>query len=231
MKLTVGPLPPAVYWRRRAVVLAGVLAIVLLLVYSCGGSGSDANPTSDDAKTKGSPTPSGITYPSEEPQASDDPDASPPGSGDSSGGEGSSSGGSVSVDDAPQCADSELSVAAQPARRETPEGARLKVTLVFTNISDRPCKRDIGADEQEVRLLDGDKRLWSSDDCRPQQGSQVEVLYPDRPVRRFWVTWDGKSSAPKCEGDRKVVDAGMYELVARLGAITSQPVKLKVVAS
>lgn len=230
MKLTVGPLPPAVYWRRRAVVLGGLLAIVLLLVYSCGGSGSDANPTSD-AKTKGSPSPSGITYPSEEPESSDDPDASPPASGHSSGGDGSSSGGSVSVDDAPQCEDSELSVVAKPSRRETPEGARLKITLIFTNISDRACKRDIGADEQEVKLLDGEKRLWSSDDCRPQQGSQVEVLYPDRPVQRFWVTWDGKTSAPKCEGDRTVVDAGTYELVARLGAIKSQPVKLKVVSS
>ena len=38
MNLTVGPLPPAVYWRRRALV-AGVLVLLILVVaYSCGGS-------------------------------------------------------------------------------------------------------------------------------------------------------------------------------------------------
>src|SRR5262249_25583714 len=38
MRLTVGPLPAAVYWRRRAAVLGGLLVIVLLIVYSCAGS-------------------------------------------------------------------------------------------------------------------------------------------------------------------------------------------------
>ena len=36
----VGPLPPAVYWRRRALVLAGPLA-ALLLLRSCGGGGDE----------------------------------------------------------------------------------------------------------------------------------------------------------------------------------------------
>jgi len=37
MNLTVGPLAPAVYWRRRAFVAGALLVVVLLLVYSCGG--------------------------------------------------------------------------------------------------------------------------------------------------------------------------------------------------
>src|SRR5262245_46608252 len=39
MNLTVGPLPPAVYWRRRAIVAAGLLAIILPIAFSCGGPG------------------------------------------------------------------------------------------------------------------------------------------------------------------------------------------------
>ena len=37
MRLTVGPLPSAVYWRRRAVVLGALLLLVIVLVYSCSG--------------------------------------------------------------------------------------------------------------------------------------------------------------------------------------------------
>ena len=35
MRLVVGPLPASVYWRRRVMVLAGVLLGVLIVVYSC----------------------------------------------------------------------------------------------------------------------------------------------------------------------------------------------------
>src|SRR5262245_57035522 len=38
MKLTVGPLAPAVYWRRRAVVLGALLFVVIVIAYSCSGS-------------------------------------------------------------------------------------------------------------------------------------------------------------------------------------------------
>ena len=38
MNLTVGPHPPAVYWRRRALVAGGLLLLILLVVWSCGGS-------------------------------------------------------------------------------------------------------------------------------------------------------------------------------------------------
>ncbi|HEX7744092.1 MAG TPA: hypothetical protein VF462_02355, partial [Micromonosporaceae bacterium] len=54
MRLTVGPLPPAVYWRRRAVVLGAILLFVLVLMYSCLGSGRQpTEPTA--AAQRGSP--------------------------------------------------------------------------------------------------------------------------------------------------------------------------------
>jgi hypothetical protein len=230
MKLTVGPLPAAVYWRRRAVVLAGVLIVVLLTIYSCG-TGSDPNPAGKDAKRSASPSP--VIYPSddassEEPPAdSGDPGVPADGSGPGAGsGSGSGSGSSTN---APPCADSDIAIVPKPAHTETPEGARLRINLEITNVSERACKRDIGADQQEVRLMRDDTRIWSSDDCHPQTGSQVEVLSPDETIQRFWVTWDGKTSAPKCEGTRKVVQEGSYDIVARLGNVVSKPVNLKVV--
>ena len=60
MNLTVGPLPPAVYWRRRALV-AGVLVLLILVVaYSCGGSsgsGATGPRSSANTPTTSSPTP------------------------------------------------------------------------------------------------------------------------------------------------------------------------------
>ncbi|MGC1213053.1 MAG: hypothetical protein WA890_17525, partial [Micromonospora sp.] len=45
MRLTVGPLPPAVYWRRRAVVLGAGLLFLIVLLYSCSGSGHNTGGT------------------------------------------------------------------------------------------------------------------------------------------------------------------------------------------
>src|SRR6266576_1376401 len=55
MNLTVGPLPPAVYWRRRALVAGGLLLLVLLVAYSCGGS-SGSGSTGQHASRNTAPT-------------------------------------------------------------------------------------------------------------------------------------------------------------------------------
>src|SRR4051812_40387555 len=49
MRATVGPLPSAVYWRRRAVVLGAVLLSIIVLFVSC--TGGDKN----DQRGKGGP--------------------------------------------------------------------------------------------------------------------------------------------------------------------------------
>jgi hypothetical protein len=141
-------------------------------------------------------------------------------------------GGDVDSDgDVPTCANGDLKIVPKPADTQTPEGARLRIELVISNTSDRPCERDIGADQQEIRLMRGDERIWSSDHCNPERGSYVEVLQPDQPIDRFWVAWDGRTSAPKCEGNRELVRAGGYSVIARLGDLLSDPVELKVVAT
>src|SRR5690242_7217123 len=70
MRSTVGPLPPAVYWRRRAVVLGAVLLGIIVLFVSCSGndkndqrgkgasSSSSSLPTPAPAKSSASPEPS-----------------------------------------------------------------------------------------------------------------------------------------------------------------------------
>ena len=52
MRLTVGPLSPSVYWRRRAVVLGVVLVVFAVIAYSCSGDDDPAkNPTANTPST------------------------------------------------------------------------------------------------------------------------------------------------------------------------------------
>lgn len=245
MRLTVGPLPAAVYWRRRALVLGGVVVLVMLIVYACSGSDdTDRDKDGNGAQPTGSPTAYPTDdVPSESPsgEAPTDGDLGPgggpgnPGGPGGPGGPGDAVGGQPGGDagsdgDLPTCPNSDLDIAPKPADTQTPEGARLTIRLVIRNTSDRPCERDIGADQQEIRVMDGDDRIWSSDHCNPDHGSYVEVLQPGERIDRFWVVWDGRRSAPKCEeDDRTLVREGEYSLVARLGDLLSDPVKITVV--
>jgi len=57
------------------------------------------------------------------------------------------------------------------------------------------------------------------------------VLLPDDPIdKRFYVNWEGQTSAPKCEGGSEVLE-GSYSVRARLGDLNSDPVTIKVVAA
>ncbi len=228
MRLTVGPLPPAVYWRRRAIVLAALLAIILLIVYACrdtsDSSTADPAESASAAPAGGNASASAGTNPTEEPNPPADPVEGEP----------------VATQPVPDsaaagpdeavgpCSDDAISVLPQPRHNAIPAGHRLPITLLITNISDQPCSRDIGADQQEIRIMQGEQRIWSSDDCDPQRGSHVETLLPGRTIDRFWVTWDGRTSAPNCAGERVVVPAGTYQIIARVGTKYSEPVTLRV---
>ena len=54
MRLTVGPLPPAVYWRRRSLVLGVALLVVFLIVQAC--MAATARSDKEDTATGPSPT-------------------------------------------------------------------------------------------------------------------------------------------------------------------------------
>src|SRR4051812_24789233 len=104
MRTTVGPLPSAVYWRRRAVVLGAVLLGIIVLFVSCsggdkndkrgqgGGSNTSQAPTPEPAKSSADPDPSFVEDPGNGPNlpAPSDVESQPPGSGDDDGADSSS---------------------------------------------------------------------------------------------------------------------------------------------
>ncbi|MFG1916480.1 hypothetical protein [Micromonospora sp. NPDC048898] len=237
MRLTVGPLPPAVYWRRRVVVLGAGLLFLIVLLYSCTGSGRSDDPKAGASSTA---TPTGTAGPAgplltpqtgaPPPSASADADAGattpspaitsntpPPGA--AAGGE-----------DDGTCTDAEIRVVSVASPTSVQRGALVDLHLKIKNTSDRTCSRNVGAEAQEIFIKSGAEKIWSSDTCGKVQGSDVQSFTPNL-ERSYTVAWNGRDTS-RCDGSGLAAGpfppTGAYEVFARVGTKLSAPVKLTV---
>jgi hypothetical protein len=213
MKLTVGPLPPAVYWRRRAIVLGVLLVAMILLWSSCSNSSSGSDRASPNpSRSSPSPSPSTTLLSPTVPSASSSPEptTSP-----------TSSPAPVAAPAPAACTDADLVLTATPETAVAPSGAYIKFTLKVKNISARPCVRDLGADHQELYLQAGTSKVWSSDVCDAPHGSELVTMQPNI-ERSYANTWNGKASDKGC-ANRAAPPPGKYELFARLDTKISDP--------
>jgi hypothetical protein len=258
MRSTVGPLPAAVYWRRRAVVLGALLLGVIVLFVSCSGGDDKDSKRGTGASTQAPLLPtSASATPEEEPSFKDPgPGAGNPslpepgdltasgagtppsaGAGDTSGEnpadgtQGGTADTNVNAAAGGTCTDAEMSVTPVPAATTLRRGAAVAVRLKIKNISARTCTRDVGADLQELYIGQGASRVWSSDTCSTVKGSEVRS-FPPNGEREYNVTWNGKQ-ANKCTAGLATGTApaaGQYEMRFRLGAKVSAPVLLTITA-
>jgi hypothetical protein len=232
MNLTVGPLPPSVYWRRRLIVLGGLLLVVLLVAYACTGSGTSS------ASTQPSPTPVLAPSPDVLPSSSLLPSIEPSGtttqpssllspslalpSGNPS---------SPMVDASPAggtCTDTQIQVtpviastSASTSRLEL--GGTFDLRLKIRNISDTTCRRDVGTIAEELRITKGSTKIWSSDDC-------VHPKTPAHDIRTFGpgieiyaeVKWDSYDiTTTTCKKSSDPAPQGKYTLTGRVGTKTA----------
>jgi hypothetical protein len=227
----VGPLPASVYWRRRAVAFAGVVAVLLLFGAILAGGGGDGG--RDSAAAIGSPNP---TEPAAEPSsldpsgltasaASNDPgraadDDGPATSGSATTPVPTTRPGPKPTPAPEPCTDAQLRLTVSPAQPAYLVGQAPVLRLQVRNVATLSCTRDLGAALQEVLLYQGTQRLWSSNDCYPEGARDLELMRPGV-VHTFSVTWSGLGSQPKCFGTRTRVGAGSYALVGRLGSLVS----------
>jgi hypothetical protein len=224
MRLTVGPLPSAVYWRRRAIVLGALFIVLLVLFTTCrGGDGSGA------AKTSASSTPTAST--SEAP-ATPDAEQPPTGSPTLAPTTGAPAAPPVATTGAPAqpkggCTDAEIKVTAVPTLTSAPAGQTIVLKLRIKNESDRECSRDVGPDEQELYIKKGAQVIWSSDKCSTYRGSEVKPFPRDHEME-FQATWNGRQSTDCDNGAAtgSAPDPGEYQVIGRLGTDLSAPVKL-----
>lgn len=233
MRLTVGPLPAAVYWRRRLVVLTAIVVVALVMFYSCSGSGGAKGGTAGTSPTTAAAAPTAtdaVLLPTVEVPA---PTTAAPvtSSAYTLPTKASGNDGATEAGQSGSCSDTEMVVTATPARPRAEANTPVDFTIRFRNSGKRSCTRDIGADAQELRIMDGQTVIWSSDDCSPRHGSDVRRFAPDDAVA-FTLTWSGKRSrtgtgAKVCTAAATAPAIGVYQLVGRLDGAYSTPAGLR----
>ncbi|MCW2576089.1 MAG: uncharacterized protein JWR66_2119 [Modestobacter sp.] len=215
----VGPLPAAVYWRRRLLVLGGTLGVLagggwLGAAVATGSSPQSDSVAAGSATRSPAPTPAleqvlpslaAVQVPTSAPTTT--PAAVVP---------------SVPVSPVPgpvsggPCSDDMIAVEVRPDPSSTPAGSKPTFNLVITNVSPVACVRPLDKGLQEILLLDATgSRVWGSNDCFPEASSDVRTLQPGESAV-FPVLWSGLSSTPGCADGRSTPGAGSYVLRGRL---------------
>lgn len=218
MRLTVGPLPSAVYWRRRAFVLGAVLLVLFLVAQACmaASASPDGRGGGDAGQTTTSPSPTSTSATPTTPLPSVAPPSEPAGT-------------PVQTEEGDRCSDDEMLITAEAEQTSFPAGTSVQFTIRIQNDSGRTCVRDVGPDQRELylRRSNGAGRLWSSRACTDLAGQDVRELPPTF-ASSHWIVWNGRASG-LCEGTEPagdLLEPGEYELVARLGTAYSEPVAI-----
>ncbi|MCF6506209.1 MucR family transcriptional regulator [Blastococcus sp. MG754426] len=204
----VGPLPAAVYWRRRLTVLVLLLAVLAGLAWlvtsllAGGGSGSAAapgtaaEPTEPPALEQVVPAVSGVRTPGTTAPPSEPPVPAGPTPGS-------------------PCTDEMLGLEVRTPGTAA-VGAKPVFELVVVNTSPVPCVRSLDKQLQELVMVDAaGARVWGSNDCFPESSDDERTLAPGEPVV-FPLTWGGLTSEPTCTAPRVTPAPGDYVLRGRL---------------
>ena len=102
-------------------------------------------------------------------------------------------------------------------------GDRPLLELQVVDVAKTACVQDLADRQVELRVYNGESRVWGSHDCMVAPGRTLRTLAPDVPVR-VAITWSGQTSKPRgcAAGTRQQVGAGTYTLYALLGGRTGR---------
>lgn len=221
-----GHQPPSVYWRRRLVVLGSLVLLVVLVVLTVDAvtSGKDGPARGSSLSTHAARTPSTpsthapATHTSAHTSAGSKSSTSKSSTPNSS----TSKSGSSSSSAAPlPCAAKDLAVSAVAGQTSYHVGDQPLLEMQVVNTGAQPCVEDLADRDVELRVYNGESRVWGSHDCQIQPGSDERTLGVNMPVR-VQITWSGLTSQPKCAGTRQRVGAGTYTLYAVLAGKTGK---------
>jgi hypothetical protein len=223
------PVSPETYWKRRALVLAGVMLVLTLIVFACrpgGGDegettrsdasvGDDASPSVAPEDPSASPDPSedpseGEASPSEDPSASDEPSEAEASEG---GGEGGSGGGAAAPEkpeDPCRPQDVVVSFDFSDSDKEVyGAGQKPAFRVTVVNTAEQACTVDVGREAMELRIHSGDDRIFSTADCAEGETREDRQLSRGVP-HEFTITWDRVRSFTDCRDDLPGAKPGWY---------------------
>jgi len=205
----VGALPAHVYWRRRVVVLVVLLAVLggagwlgSTLLTDRGGEDAAAVDAAvpQPALERVVPSLSAVATPAPPPvpEAVVEPAPAVP----------------EPVAGGP-CTDDMVGLEVR-APASAAVGSKPTFEIAVANLSAVPCVRALDKGLEEIVLLDpAGNRVWGSNDCFPETGSDLRTLAPGEVVV-IPLVWGGLTSEPTCTAERGTPAPGPYVLRARL---------------
>jgi len=202
-----GPHAPAVYWRRRLVLLGAVFVVILVGYYLFGSSGgggrsSAAQPhgTSSAAARVPHSTPTVSAVHTSPAKTSTAAKPKHP---------------KHTVAPPKTCTPAQVHVAAATGATNYHTGDQPVLILQVVDVGTVPCVQTLADSAVELRVYNGESRVWGSHDCKVAPGTLDRTLLVGQPVR-VSLTWSGLSSQAGCKGQRQHVGAGTYTVYALL---------------
>lgn len=202
-KHPVGPQPSGVYWRRRLIVLLGLLAVVVVIVLIVVRPGSSSGEPARAPVTTNTPAPTPAA-------ATSIPTSSASASGQA-------------------CKPADVKVEAVTDAASYAAGQLPQLSVALTNTGSNACVIDAGTAQQVFTITSGSEVYWKSTDCQSSKVDAQVLLQPGKTISsQTPITWDRTRSNPStCQAQRAQVPAGgaSYHLQVSVAGITSATTK------
>lgn len=194
----VGPQPPVVYWRRRLLVLLGIVAVVVVVILIVSRPGSGSGTPSPSSSNSADPSDNPTDEPTDDEEAAGDPTE--------------------------LCGPSVIVLEPITDAESYPAGVQPMLSMSITNTGAAACTFDVGTGAQLYSIVSGADPIWNSKDCQQAPTSTPQILEPGKTLSTTPFPWDRtRSSASTCTSERPPVVAGgaTYRLSVSLGEAES----------
>ncbi|MBD8611187.1 hypothetical protein IFT77_11880 [Frigoribacterium sp. CFBP 13729] len=204
-----GPQPPSVYWRRRALVLLGLvvaIVVVVLIVVRPVASGDEpgaaatSTPAADPAPSAAATAPAADATP--------DPSST-----------------EATAEDGARCAATAIELVPVVDKQVFAPTELPQISMSVTNTGSSDCVINLGSGQQKLVVTSGEEQWWSSADCQVDPTDQDVTLTAGQTLSTPAIAWDRtRSTTDTCDADsRQAVPAGgaTYRLTVSVGDITS----------
>lgn len=200
----VGPQSSKVYWRRRLLVLLGLVVVIVVIALVVGrlasgdpgaGTAAPSSETADDETV-------------DDDTVTDDAAAEVPPA--------------EELIEGADCLPESIRLEAITDKVSYAAGELPQLSFSITNTGGASCLFNAGTTQQTYEVTSGEELYWSSKDCETEPVDAEILLEPNLTQTPSPIQWDRTRSAlTTCEGDRPAVPAGgaTYSLNVTVGAV------------